>query len=151
MKSVDIYTDGACSGNPGPGGWAAILIYNGRRKEISGNDLHTTNNKMELLAVIQALSALKEPCQVTLYTDSQYICNAINLKWLQRWSYSGWKKADGKPVKNISLWRSLMELMDIHSVTFTWVKGHSGNTYNEQCDQLAVSESVKAQALLKQQ
>ncbi len=139
MKKVDIYTDGACSGNPGPGGWGAILVYNGREKEISGGEDNTTNNRMELTAVIEALSALKEPCEVALTTDSKYISDAINLGWLESWTNNGWKKADKKPVLNIDLWQELVKLLDIHSVEFIWIKGHDGHEYNERCDKLAVS------------
>lgn len=143
MKKVDIYTDGACSGNPGKGGWGAILVYNGREKEISGGNPDTTNNRMELTAVIEALKALNEPCQVTLTTDSKYICDAINKRWVYSWKKNGWKKADRKPALNVDLWEQLLALLDIHSVSFVWIKGHNGHPYNERCDSLAVNEYLK--------
>lgn len=140
MKSVEIFTDGACSGNPGAGGYGAILRYKGVTKEISGGDSNTTNNRMELLAVIEALSLLKEPCEVTLTTDSQYVVNAIEKGWLKSWILSGWKK--GK-VKNIDLWQKLLPLLEKHQVQFVWVKGHNGHSENERCDQLAVIQRDK--------
>ena len=141
MKLVDIYTDGSCSGNPGPGGWGAILMYKGLEKELSGGDRHTTNNKMELTGAIRALEALKEPCQVTLYTDSQYLVNAINQKWLENWKKRGWKKADKSPVLNPDLWQRLVEASRPHEVIYHWVKGHAGHAYNERCDRLAVAQT----------
>lgn len=146
MTHVDIYTDGACKGNPGPGGWAAILLCNQHSKTISGCDPDTTNNKMELQAVIRGLAALNRPCEVTIYTDSQYIANAINLGWLNHWKSSGWHTASGKRVKNVGYWKNLLKFLDIHQVEFVWVKGHAGNVYNEQCDAIAVAESQKAAA-----
>lgn len=143
MKKVDIYTDGACSGNPGKGGWGAVLVYNGIEKEISGGSPDTTNNRMELTAVIEALKALNEPCNVTLTTDSKYVCDAINKKWVYSWKKNGWKKADRKPALNVDLWEQLLELLDIHHVSFIWVKGHNGHPYNERCDSLAVNEYSK--------
>ena len=143
MKNVEIYTDGACSGNPGPGGWGAVLIYNGVEKQLSGSEKETTNNRMELSAVITALKALKEPCKVTLTTDSKYVCDAINKGWLNSWQKSSWKKADKKPVLNIDLWQELLPLLDKHRVEFIWVKGHNGHKYNEICDKLAVAEYQK--------
>ena len=140
MKNVKIYTDGACSGNPGPGGWGAVLIYNGVEKQLSGSEKETTNNRMELSAVITALKALKEPCNVTLTTDSKYVCDAINKGWLNSWKKNSWKKADKKPVLNIDLWQELLPLLDKHRVEFIWVKGHNGHKYNEICDKLAVAE-----------
>lgn len=140
LKSVEIFTDGACSGNPGAGGYGAILRYKGVTKEISGGDSNTTNNRMELLAVIEALSLLKEPCEVTLTTDSQYVVNAIEKGWLKSWILSGWKK--GK-VKNIDLWQRLLPLLETHQVQFVWVKGHNGHPENERCDQLAVIQRDK--------
>ena len=140
MKTVTIYTDGACSGNPGPGGWGAVLIYNGVEKQLSGSEKETTNNRMELSAVITALKALKEPCNVTLTTDSKYVCDAINKGWLNSWQKNSWKKADKKPVLNIDLWQELLPLLDKHRVEFIWVKGHNGHKYNEICDKLAVAE-----------
>lgn len=136
-KHVDIYTDGACKGNPGPGGWGAIVVFANTEKELSGGEPSTTNNRMELTAVIQALSILKEPCDVTLTTDSKYIVDAINMGWLDSWKNNGWKKADKKPVLNPDLWKELLQLLDMHNVTFTWCKGHQGHPYNERCDTLA--------------
>ena len=143
MKNVEIYTDGACSGNPGPGGWGAVLIYNGVEKQLSGSEKETTNNRMELSAVITALKALKEPCNVTLTTDSKYVCDAINKGWLNSWKKNSWKKADKKPVLNIDLWQELLPLLDKHRVEFIWVKGHNGHKNNEICDKLAVAEYQK--------
>lgn len=143
MKKVTIYTDGACSGNPGAGGWGAILQYNGHEKEISGGDKLTTNNKMELLAVISALEILKEPCEVDLYSDSKYVIDSITKGWAVGWKARGWKKADKSPAKNIELWERLLNLLEIHNVTFHWVKGHADNPYNNRCDELAVSEWKK--------
>ncbi|MBQ7203661.1 MAG: ribonuclease HI [Eubacterium sp.] len=140
MRHVDIYTDGACSGNPGKGGWGAVLVYNGIEKEMSGGEAQTTNNRMELTAVIKALSQLKEPCEVTLTTDSKYVCDAINQGWLYSWQKNGWKKADKKPALNVDLWEELLPLLDEHKVEFVWVKGHNGHKYNERCDALAVNE-----------
>jgi len=142
MKDVTIYTDGACSGNPGPGGWGAILIYGEHKKELSGGESVTTNNRMELTGVITALESLKEPCQVTLYTDSQYIVNAINEGWLWSWQKKGWKRKTGE-VKNPDLWQGLIPLINKHKVKFIWVKGHAENEYNNRCDELAVAESAK--------
>jgi len=136
MKKVTIYTDGACSGNPGPGGWGVILIYKGKSKEISGAEEMTTNNRMELIAVLSGLEALNEPCEVTLYTDSQYISNAINLGWLETWQKKGWKRKGGE-VKNLDLWVRLTVLMEKHKVTFKWIKGHADNQHNNRCDELA--------------
>jgi len=142
MKKVTIYTDGACSGNPGPGGWGAVLMHKGKKKEISGGEPSTTNNRMELTSVISALEALREPCEVILYTDSQYVANAINLGWLESWQKKGWKRKGGE-VKNPDLWITLVSLLEIHKVTFEWVKGHTDNEYNNRCDELAVAESKK--------
>ncbi len=143
MKKVEIYTDGACSGNPGPGGWGAILIYNQKKKELSGAEKSTTNNRMEMTAVIEALRALKEPCTVTLTTDSKYVCDSINQRWVYAWKRNGWKKSNKKPALNIDLWEEMLDLLDIHDVTFCWVKGHNGHEYNERCDRLAVAEYQK--------
>ena len=143
MKEVKIYTDGACSGNPGPGGYGCVLIYKGKEKRISGGERETTNNRMELTAVIEALSALKEPCQVTLISDSRYVVDAIEKGWLESWRQNGWKKADKKAALNVDLWEKLLPLLDTHKVTFDWVKGHDGDEYNEICDRLAVEESEK--------
>ena len=142
MKQVTIYTDGACSGNPGPGGWGAILLYKDTLRELSGGEEHTTNNRMELLGVISALSALKEPCEIELYTDSQYIANAINKGWLQGWKAKNWKRKDGE-LKNIDLWQELDKLLNTHAVSFNWVKGHAENQYNNRCDELAVIQRDK--------
>ena len=141
MKAVSIYTDGACSGNPGPGGWGAILIYNGIEKEISGGEADTTNNRMELTAVLRALALLKEPCAVTVTTDSQYISRAINEGWLKKWKAAGFTKKGG--LKNAELWRQLDGLLQTHDVKFVWVKGHADNEYNNRCDKMAVAEREK--------
>ena len=139
MKHVDIYTDGACRGNPGNGGWGAVLVYEGREKELSGGDRNTTNNRMELLAAINALTALKLPCEVTLTSDSKYLTDAINKGWLESWRKKGWRKADKTPVLNVDLWEALLPLLEKHKVTFIWVKGHDGHPYNERCDKLATA------------
>ena len=143
MKKVDIYTDGACSGNPGPGGWAAVLVYNGNEKLISGGEPSTTNNRMELTAVVTTLEALKEGCDVTLTSDSKYVVDAINQGWLVSWQKKGWKKSDGKPALNVDLWLKLVPQLERHKVTFVWIKGHDGHPYNERCDLAAVAESQK--------
>lgn len=143
MKHIDIYTDGACSGNPGPGGWGAILRYNGVEKELSGSLAETTNNRMELTAVISALGALKEPCEVTVYTDSKYVCDAITKGWVYSWKRNGWKKADKKPALNSDLWEQLLTLLKTHKAEFVWLKGHAGHPENERCDRLAVNEYSK--------
>lgn len=143
MKKLNIYTDGACSGNPGKGGWGAVLVYNGVEKEISGAEMHTTNNRMELTAVIEALQLLKEPCEVELTTDSKYVCDAVNKGWVYGWKKKGWIKSDKKPALNVDLWEELLKQLNIHKVTFIWVKGHNGHPYNEKCDKLAVSEYQK--------
>ena len=139
MKHVYIYTDGACRGNPGRGGWGAVLVYNGTEKELSGGEAMTTNNRMELSAVISALSALKEPCEVTLTTDSQYVVNAIEKGWLDSWRNNKWRKSDKSAVLNVDLWVQLVELLEKHRVSFVWVKGHNGHSYNERCDALATA------------
>ena len=143
LKHVDIYTDGACSGNPGKGGWAAILIYKGREKEISGNYPETTNNRMELFAIISALLQLKEPCEVTVYSDSAYSLNPFLEGWIEQWQEKNWKTADKSPVKNVDLWKALLLEMKKHTVTFVKVKGHSDNEYNNRCDILAKNEIKK--------
>ncbi len=143
MKKVDIYTDGACSGNPGKGGWAAILVYNKREKELSGSAAETTNNRMELTAAIKALEALKEPCEVTLTTDSRYVCDSVTKGWVYSWKKNGWKKGDKKPALNVDLWEQLLPLLEKHEVSFNWVRGHIGHPYNERCDKLAVGEYLK--------
>ena len=139
MKHVDIYTDGACRGNPGKGGWGAILVFEGREKELSGGEALTTNNRMELMGAISALEALKEPCEVTLTSDSKYLTDAINKGWLESWKSKGWKKADRSAVLNVELWKRIDELLHIHTVTFVWVHGHMGHEYNERCDSLATA------------
>ena len=141
MKTVEIFTDGACSGNPGPGGWGAILRYKGIEKELSGGEPETTNNRMELTAVISALSALKEPCDVQLYSDSKYIIDAVTKGWAKSWKAKGWIKGDKKPALNSDLWDTLLSLLDKHTVEFIWVKGHAGHPENERCDTLAVEQS----------
>ncbi len=142
MKEVILYTDGACSGNPGPGGWAAILRYGEREKVLSGGEAETTNNRMELLGVIHGLSALKEGCIVTLFTDSQYVANALQNGWLRDWKKRGWKRRDGE-LKNAELWQELDALLSRHRVEARWVKGHAENEYNNRCDALAVAEREK--------
>lgn len=139
MKTVYIYTDGACSGNPGVGGWGAILKYGEACKELSGAEKLTTNNKMELTAVIMALKALKFPCEVILTTDSKYVADGINKGWASSWKRNGWKKADKKPALNIDLWDELLSLLEVHKVSIVWVKGHAGHPENERCDELAVN------------
>ena len=143
MKTVTLYTDGACSGNPGPGGWGAILSYNGVEKELSGGDANTTNNRMELLAVISGLEALKEPCRVELYSDSKYVIDGLSKGWAASWRKNGWRKADKKPALNPDLWEKLLNLVEKHELRYHWVKGHADNPYNNRCDQLAVTESQK--------
>lgn len=139
MKKVDIYTDGACRGNPGKGGWGAVLVYGDKEKELSGGEKVTTNNRMELTAAIEALSALKEPCKVTMTSDSQYLINGITKGWAVSWRAKGWKKADKSPALNPDLWQKLLDLLEIHEVEFVWVKGHAGHPYNERCDELATA------------
>lgn len=143
MKQIEIYTDGACSGNPGPGGWGAVLVYNGKEKKLSGSEKETTNNRMELTAVIMALNALNQPCEVKLTTDSKYVCDAINKSWVYSWEKNGWRKSDKKPALNVDLWKELLSLLEKHEVEFIWVKGHNGHKYNEICDALAVKEYQK--------
>lgn len=137
MEKVIIYTDGACSGNPGPGGWGSILMYKENKKEISGGLENTTNNVMELMAVIEALKLLKFPCEVEVYSDSAYVVNAFNQKWIYGWIKSNWKNSSNEPVKNKELWQELYELTKIHNITFIKVKGHADNEYNNRCDELA--------------
>ena len=143
MKKIEIFTDGACSGNPGPGGWGAILRFNGTEKELSGGEKDTTNNRMELTAVIKALEALKYPCNVKLTTDSKYVCDAINQKWVYGWRDNNWRKKDKKPALNPDLWKQLLSLLEKHNVEFIWVKGHNDHPENERCDKLAVDEYAK--------
>lgn len=142
MKEIILYTDGACSGNPGKGGWGAILFYNDIKKEISGGEENTTNNRMELTAVIKGLEALKEPCKVDIYSDSAYVVNAFLQNWVGSWQNNGWKSSKGK-VLNIDLWQRLLQLVSIHSVSWHKVKGHADNEYNNRCDSLARSEITK--------
>jgi ribonuclease HI len=139
MKTVTLYTDGACSGNPGPGGWGAILEFQGTEKELSGGERETTNNRMELTAVIQGLSALKEPCIVELYSDSKYVIDGLSKGWAASWRKNGWKKSDKKPALNPDLWEKLLNLTEIHSLRYHWVKGHAENEKNNRCDQMAVA------------
>ena len=141
VKRVTIYTDGACSGNPGPGGFCAILVYLGKERCVSGGEARTTNNRMELLAVISALQLLKEPCEVEVVSDSQYVVNAIEKGWLKAWAARGWKKADRSPVLNAELWKLLIPLLERHRVGFTWIRGHAGHPYNERCDAIARAQS----------
>ena len=143
MKTVTIYTDGACSGNPGPGGWGAILEWNCVEKEISGGAADTTNNRMELIGVIEALSLLKEPCVVELYSDSKYVIDALQKGWVYGWQKKGWIKSDKKPAQNVDLWERLLPLVARHELRCHWVKGHAENAKNNRCDQLAVAESRK--------
>lgn len=140
MKEIEIYTDGACSGNPGKGGWGAVLVYKGNEKQLSGAEMQTTNNRMELTAVIKALEQLKEPCKVSLTTDSKYVCDSVTKGWVYSWQKNNWRKADKKPALNADLWQELLEQLSIHDVEFHWVKGHNGHKYNEICDKLAVNE-----------
>ena len=143
MKTVIIYTDGACSGNPGPGGWGAILSYNGVEKELSGGEKQTTNNRMELMGVISALQALKEPCIVELYSDSKYVIDALSKGLAVSWRSNGWVKVDKKPALNSDLWKTLLELTEKHEIHYHWVKGHAENVHNNRCDALAVAERDK--------
>ena len=143
MKKVEIFTDGACSGNPGPGGWGTILRYNGVEKELSGGEANTTNNRMELSAVINGLKALKEPCEVTLYSDSQYVCNAISKGWAKKWKANNWMRNKTDPALNADLWEDLLNLCEKHKMTIVWVKGHAGHPENERCDRLAVAAAEK--------
>lgn len=143
MKEVEIYSDGACKGNPGPGGWGTVIVYKGIEKELSGGDAYTTNNRMELSGAIAGLEALKEPCKVTLTSDSKYLVDAVTKGWAVGWRERNWIKSDKKPALNPELWDRLLKLLEIHDVTFVWVKGHAGHPYNERCDRLAVSESEK--------
>lgn len=143
MKKVEIFTDGACSGNPGPGGWGAVLRYMGKEKELSGGEAQTTNNRMEIMAVIEALKALKEPCEVIITSDSQYVCNAIEKGWAKKWKRNNWIKGDKTKAKNPELWDELLSLLDIHKVTVNWIRGHNGHPENERCDKLAVEQAKK--------
>lgn len=143
MKEVIMYTDGACSGNPGAGGWGTILVYKGIERELSGGEAETTNNRMELTAVIEGLKALKEPCKVKIVTDSQYVSNGITLGWAESWRQNGWRKKDRKPALNPELWEELLNEIAKHDVEIEWVRGHVGHPENERCDKMAVNESRK--------
>lgn len=143
MQQIEIYTDGACSGNPGPGGWGVILKYKDIIKELSGGCKNTTNNRMEMLAVIKGLEALKRPCQVTLYSDSKYIVDAMNKGWVGGWLQRGWMRSNGQPAKNIDLWERILQLSNIHKIKWVWVKGHANNEFNNRCDWLAVEATNK--------
>ncbi len=143
QKLVELYTDGACSGNPGPGGWGAVLRYNGQEKELCGGAESTTNNRMELTAVLSGLKALKQPCTVELYTDSKYVADSIEKGWVFGWQQRGWVKADKKPALNADLWQELLTLLKQHTLHIHWIKGHAGHPENERCDRLAVAESQK--------
>lgn len=143
MKTVTVYTDGACSGNPGPGGWGAILSYNGVEKELSGGEKETTNNRMELTGVIRALQCLKEPCVVELYSDSKYVIDALEKGWVYGWKKKGWIKSDKKPALNVDLWEELLTEIRRHEMHYHWVKGHAANEKNNRCDEMAVAQSRK--------
>ena len=143
LTKVTIYTDGACSGNPGPGGWGAISMAGGKSREISGGEAHTTNNRMELMAVIKSLGLLTRPCEVDLYSDSAYVVNAFNQNWIEGWQKKGWVNSAKNPVANRDLWEKLIDLCNTHKVTFIKVKGHADNEFNNRCDELAVAESAK--------
>lgn len=143
LTKIEMFTDGACSGNPGPGGWGTILRCGTIEKELSGGEANTTNNRMELLAVINGLSALKRKCDVTIYTDSQYVVNGITKGWAESWKKNGWRKKDKKPALNADLWDMLLNLLSEHEYSFIWLKGHDGHPENERCDALAVAESQK--------
>ena len=142
-KKVEIYTDGSCLRNPGPGGWGAILVYKGLEKEMSGGEADTTNNRMELTAAIEALKALKSPCEVTMTTDSRYLCDGMGKGWAESWKRRGWKKADNAPALNPDLWDELLDLCAVHKVDFVWVRGHAGHPYTERCDAMAQGEAKK--------
>ncbi|MBE6593360.1 MAG: ribonuclease HI [Ruminococcaceae bacterium] len=139
MKKVELYTDGACRGNPGAGGWGAILVFKGKEKELSGGEPQTTNNRMELMAAIAGMEALKEPCEIVLTSDSKYLTDAINKGWLESWKKNGWRKSDKSAVLNVELWQRIDELISVHRVSFVWVQGHAGHPYNERCDALATA------------
>jgi len=143
MKHIEIYTDGACRGNPGPGGWGAILVYRGTEREISGGEAQTTNNRMELTAAIEALSLLRERCAVTLYSDSKYLVDAVTRGWAAGWRSRGWIKPDRQPALNPDLWERLLDLIEKYEVKLVWVRGHDGHEYNERCDALAVAATAK--------
>ena len=143
MKEVDMYTDGACKGNPGAGGFCCILRYKGKEKLVSGGEANTTNNRMELCAVISGLEILREPCEVTVYSDSKYVVDSMKLGWARGWKEKGWKKSDGKTALNTDLWERLLSLSEMHRLRFVWVKGHDGHEYNERCDREAVAQAEK--------
>ena len=143
MKQVNVYTDGACSGNPGPGGWGAILEYKGTRKELSGGEAQTTNNRMEMTAVLRALEALKEPCRVVLCSDSKYVIDALSKGWAKKWRANGWKRGDKKPALNPDLWEQLLNACERHEIEYQWIKGHAGHAENERCDELAVEQAAR--------
>lgn len=143
LKSVNLYTDGSCSNNPGPGGWGAILEFGGIQKELSGGETQTTNNRMELTAVISGLQALKQRCNVTIYTDSKYIVDAVNQGWAKKWRSNNWSRGKSGPALNPDLWENLLNLLDYHCVKFCWIKGHAGHPQNERCDTLAVEQTQK--------
>ena len=143
ISDVNLYTDGACKGNPGPGGWGAILVAAGREKELSGGEANTTNNRMELLGAIAAFEALRYPCRVVFTSDSRYVLDSLEKGWAESWRRKGWKKSDGKPALNPDLWERLLTAVAPHEVTYVWVKGHAGHPYNERCDALAVAEAEK--------
>ena len=143
MKHIEMFTDGACSGNPGAGGWGTILRYGEYEKEFSGGEADTTNNRMEMTAVIEGLKKLKEPCSVTVTTDSKYVVDSVTKKWVYSWKKKNWKKSDGKMALNIDLWEEMLKLLEIHEVEFIWVKGHDGHPENERCDALAVTQRDK--------
>lgn len=143
MKKVTVYTDGSCSGNPGPGGWGAVLMYGKHILELSGGEPSTTNNRMELTAAVEALSRLTEPCEVELYSDSRYLVDGLEKGWAASWKKRGWRRKDGAPALNPELWDRLLELMGVHRVTLHWVKGHADNEWNNRCDELAVAETKK--------
>ncbi len=143
MKQITIYTDGSCSGNPGPGGWGAILDYKGVRKELSGGEYETTNNRMEMTAVIKALECLREPCEITLCSDSKYVMDALSKGWAKGWRARGWRKADKQPALNADLWARMLELCEPHVFHYQWIKGHAGHPENERCDRLAVAQTEK--------
>ncbi len=145
MKSITLYTDGSCLGNPGPGGYGVVLVYGESRKELSGGYRRTTNNRMELMAAIRGLAALKEPCQVQLVSDSAYLVNAIEKGWARRWQKNGWRRQDKKPAENRDLWEEILKLCDHHQVRFEWIRGHTGHPENERCDRLAVLAAKSAE------
>lgn len=143
MDKVEIYTDGSCLSNPGPGGWAAILVCRGKEKVISGGEPETTNNRMELLGAISALEALKKPCEVSFCSDSKYVIDGLSKGWAESWRQRGWKKSDNKPALNQELWQRLLDAVEPHTIEYVWIKGHAGHPYNERCDELARAEAMK--------